>query len=102
MKKMYIVITVILIQIMILSGCKPYRENWIYGKTSIEIEERYGKFDFTYGEPDEQGLYRLCRCSYIATPAKKGYFGTTPATYFVIAFNGSGVAVLCEYVQESA
>lgn len=102
MKKMCSIIIVLLLPVIILSGCKPYSENWVLGKTSIEIEERYGKFDYVGKEPDKNGLYWCCQCVYIAKPQKTGYFGTTLPVHFRISFNGSGIAVKCEYVTPGA
>ena len=45
---------------------EKYNKEEIIGKTSNEIIDAYGEFDNTIGIdiPDENGVYRNCKCGY--------------------------------------
>lgn len=72
-----------------------YNEDWIKGKTSEEIIEKYGEFSWCLGPPDDDGVYRSTKCSYELKPAKIGFLGTTPPKLFSIVFDDSGIAIEC-------
>lgn len=68
-----------------------YHKNWIMGKTSAEIQERYGQFDQTGMPVSADGLYRGCICSYFVTKERVA----KPLIMFSIGFNKSGIAYEC-------
>ena len=73
----------------VLSGC-GYDEEWIIGKTSVEIQEQYGTFYRVELLPDSryEGYYLI-------KEERVGYLGTYPEEYFVIRFDENGIAVDC-------
>lgn len=80
------------------SACSPsyeYDPDWIIGKTSKEVVERYGQFDNTTMLPHEDGLYYSSICSYIIVEARVRFLGTTPPQLFSIGFNSKGIAHRC-------
>ena len=104
MKKMCMVIVLIMLPMITLTGCKPYkkwliRESWVIGKTSIVIEENFGEFDCDDEEPDEDGMYRNCWCRYLIKESKTKWYGTTPDLFFYIYFNENGIAERCYYEE---
>ncbi len=84
---------------VVFSGCSQtkYNEDDFLGLTSKEIQERYGKFDNVRNNPDDDGLYKLCRCGYIVKPAQKGFWGKTEPELFMISFDANGIAYKCVY-----
>lgn len=96
MKRILAIILLTLLILCVLSGCeKKYSEGEIIGLTSSEVVEKYGDFDRKQGTPDEEGLYRDCACGYLISEKRVGFFGTTPPEYFMIYFDGDGVAHWC-------
>ncbi len=77
-------------------GADPCDEEWLIGKTSAEIIERYGEFDHTHGDPSEDGLYRNTSCGYLTKDKRAGFFGTSPEEYYMITFDAEGRAVSIE------
>lgn len=69
-----------------------YDEKWILGKTSQEVEARYGKFHITSGSKSADGLYRRGLGCYILKEKEGDFPGARPETLFQIAFNGDGIA----------
>ena len=54
------------ILIFMLSGCgKNFNSDDYIGKTSAEIIEEYGAFDYVLGDIDTEGLYKSTKCGYI-------------------------------------
>ncbi len=101
MKKNIIrIICFMLCGVMLLSfyACtaEPYDEEWIIGKTSEEIKEKYGEFDHTHNDPSEDGLYRDTSCGYLTKDKKVGSLGTSPEEYYMIRFDSEGRAVSIE------
>ena len=84
----------IVILIISLSSCsQKYDDKWILGKTSSEIEEKYGTFDYIYSDPDQiDGNYYNGGCAYLTKEEKVGYLGTDPAEYYMIYFDSEGKA----------
>ena len=91
----------ITIPLMINKCTKPqYNEKWIIGKTSDEVQERFGEFDgsrsrhpLKYPEYCVDGDYKYAVCYYITKPSRVGYFGTDPEERFSIIFDEKGVAI---------
>jgi len=81
--------------LMSLAGCARHRydEGWILGKTSAEVEARYGPFAISGLDRDEDGRYRSCLCGYVIKEKRVGALGTDPEILFVIHFNAEGIAV---------
>ncbi|MBQ9793669.1 MAG: hypothetical protein IJW34_01875 [Clostridia bacterium] len=85
----------------VLSGC-GYDEEWIIGKTSVEIQEQYGTFymvkllpDSRYVQADTEVLYTNAKGYYLIEEERVGWLGTYPEEYFVIRFDENGIAVDC-------
>lgn len=87
---------ILLAAVLCSCGGSDYDTDWIVGKTSAQIEERYGPF-YQCGMPaGADGLYRNCRCSLVITPRRAGFLGTSPAEVLAISFDGNGVAISTE------
>ena len=100
MKRIMTLLLVTVFVVLTLCGCKenrPYDEKDFIGLTSAEIIEKYGEFDNVRMPPDEDGLYRRCRCGYIVKEKQVGFWGTTPPEMFMIYFNDQGIAYKCAY-----
>ena len=87
-----------------LSGCSghSYDTDWIIGKTSAEIQERYGTFYqvivLPYGDLIEVNEDTICKNAkgyYLTKEERVGYLGTYPEEYFVIRFDENGIAIDC-------
>lgn len=95
-----IIVCLCYISLMIsLTGCsEKYNEEYIIGKSSDEIVSTYGEFDNIIGidVPDENGVYRNCKCGYTVEEAKKGFFGASDEILFYIHFDEKGLATECE------
>ena len=84
--------------IVMLSGCgKKFNPNNYIGKTSAEIIDEYGEFDYAVGEADDTGLYRSTKCGYTSKEKQRGFFGTSEEEFFFIYFDQNGVAHKCDY-----
>ena len=98
MMKRY-VLTFIAVIMLLLTGCSAkYKEDEIIGKRSDEIVDTFGEFDNVLGVdvPDEDGIYRSCRCGYIIKEGHSGFFGTSEEVLFYIEFDEDGIATACE------
>ena len=62
------------------------------GKTSNEIQSKYGEFDNRYTPPDADGVYRNTVCSYNVIDARVGFLGTEPPYLLSIRFDADGIA----------
>lgn len=67
-------------------------KNNVIGKTSAEIQERYGEFDNFQMHPGADGLFRNTSCSYVVIRECVGFLGTTPPYVISIGFDSNGVA----------
>ena len=78
----------------LFSSCvkNTYDTEWIIGKTSAEIEARYGKFYQCSMPISEDGLYRNARCSLLIKERRVGFLGTDPAEVLAISFDENGFA----------
>ena len=84
--------------IVMLSGCgKKFNSDDYIGKTSAEIIDEYGEFDYAIGEADDDGLYRNTKCGYISKEKNVGFLGTSEEEFFFIHFDERGVAYVCDY-----
>lgn len=82
-----------------LVGCsEKYDKEDIIGKTSNEIIDTYGEFNSIIGidAPDENGIYRNCKCGYTIEKAKQGFLGSSDEILFYIYFDENGIATDCE------
>ena len=69
-----------------------YDVDWMMGKTSAEIIERYGEFNCCLMPPCEDGLYRNCRCGYTIRERTHGFMDAIEEKILFIHFDGNGVA----------
>ena len=100
MKQKRITLAVISIFIMVFllsvaNRSSRYNEKNFVGKTSAEIINQYGPFDFVTLYPKEDGLYKNCRCGYIIQESSTGFWGTSREMMFFIVFDESGIAASC-------
>lgn len=71
-----------------------YDCDWIIGKTSLEVEEKYGEFyHLGYRRPSD-GLFCSTECHYLLRE-KTDIFGYTDIVLFSIRFDENGVATEC-------
>ncbi len=94
-----IIASLIMLIMISLSSCfQKYDEQWILGKSSSEIEEKYGSFDYFYGNPDCRldGNYYNGGCAYIVKEENVGFLGTSPSEYYMIYFSSDGKAYRIE------
>lgn len=78
-----------------LFGCASdwrYNKEWMTGKTSKQIQARYGDFDGHSEEASEDGLYRDCRCVYILKKDQRNWGGTEFDEFLYILFDENGIA----------
>lgn len=87
-----------LLLIFILSGCgKKFNSDDYIGKTSADIIEEYGDFDYVLEDTDPEGLYKSTKCGYTYREKKVGFLGTSEEEFFFIHFNERGIAYKCDY-----
>lgn len=100
MKRRRIVVFFLLVCLLttLFSACSkhPYDEEWILGKTSAEIEAKYGRFDREENRPQEDGMFYSCSVGYIIKESRVSFFGMTTEELFIIHFNAEGIADSCE------
>ena len=92
----FLVLFLCLIVVLWLLARPKYDIFWINGKTSSEIETRYGAFSQCGMPPDRDGLYRNCRCSLLIRDEQVGFFGKIPAKVLAITFDERGFAIETE------
>lgn len=71
---------------------KLYDKDWIIGKTSSEVEERYGKSDICLDKTKTGDNYVETGCGYLTGQKLKGLFGTSTDEFLMIFFDADGVA----------
>ena len=100
-KKKHIIVTLCFVLLIMLTlinlvSCTKtkYDKDWILGKTSSEIEEKYGSFHSapTSSDSKKDGNYFNCSCFYLIREERVGFFGTDPAMYYRIYFDSDGKA----------
>ena len=69
-----------------------FDEEWIIGKNSSEIEEKYGKFDFLSVDRKSDGKIYRGKAGYLTKEEHTGYLGTDPEEFYVIYFDSDGIA----------
>ena len=90
-------VLLILLSFIIVTCCscvdEKYDKKWIIGKTSSEIEERYGKFDILLNdEKDENGNYINEGCGYLTKEGKHWPIASKWDEFLIIYFDENGVA----------
>ena len=84
--------------IFMLSGCgRKFDPDDYIGKTSAEIMEEYGEFDYVVGDMETDGLYRSTKGGYIYREKQVGFLGTSEEEFFFIYFDENGIAYKCDY-----
>ncbi|MCR4903538.1 MAG: hypothetical protein K6A23_11820 [Butyrivibrio sp.] len=84
--------------IFMLSGCgKKFNSDDYIGKTSAEIIEEYGEFDYVVGDTETEDLYKSTKCGYIYREEQVGFLGTSEEELFFIHFDQRGIAYKCDY-----
>ena len=82
--------------LLCISGCAKYREKDILGKTVSQIQETYGTFDLMgVSFVTTDSTYRGIGSGYLVKESTVGFLGTSPAEYFFIVFDESGIAIDC-------
>ena len=69
-----------------------FDEDWIIGKNSSEIEEKYGEFDFLAVDRESDGKIYRGKAGYLTKEKYVGYLGTDPEEFYVIYFDSDGIA----------
>lgn len=87
-------LSILLIISIIAAFCQInylYHKNWIIGKTSAQIQERYGKFDQVGMSPASDGLHKNCSCAYFISKMHYADY----LDMFCISFDSNGIAYEC-------
>ena len=93
MKKVFLMSLFVII-VFCLTGCgSKYREDDFVVKTSLQIENEYGKFDCIGMPVGADGVYRNTSCGYTIREARVGFWGTDPEWLYFISFDENGVAI---------
>ena len=79
-----------------LTSCSRYDEDWILGKTSSEIVEKYGEFDLCFGgtELRADGNYYDGACGYVTKEIDPEIYPSDE--YYMIYFDEEGKAYKVE------
>ena len=78
-----------------LTGCgSKYSNDDFIGKTSIQIDAEFGKFDCCGKPIGTDGMYRNTSCGYTVREPQVGFLGTNPEWLIFIVFDENGIA--CE------
>lgn len=100
--KLFLSFVLVVIALTLLASCSDkfkygYDTEWIIGKKSSEIVERYGEFD-AFSMPREDrfidGEWRSASCGYITFKGTAGFLGTPPNEYYMIVFDSEGKACI--------
>ena len=106
-----IILGIILTFVVVVCICEEnynygFDEEWIIGKTSVEVEQKYGKFDSPNREMVERqghysdGLFRDIYCEYIIHERMDDFFwGVREKKAFCVRFDENGVAVSCFWLE---
>ena len=97
--KILFLFALLFIALLLLSSCSDkfkygYDSEWIIGKKSSEIVERYGQFEYyTWGEDRFiDGEWRNAGCGYKTFEGTAGFLGTPPDEFYLIWFDSEGRA----------
>lgn len=79
-----------------LTSCSRYDEDWIIGKTSTEIVEKYGEFDLCFGKTElgADGNYYNGACGYMTKKIDPEIYPSDE--YYMIYFDEEGKAYKVE------
>ena len=103
MKRIIALVITLSIFMLCMTGCTSlkYPKKKMIGMTSIEMVEKYGRFDISGGPPDEDGLYRHRAAGYVVIEENKsllGYlFRIDQGWYLLFTFDENGVATSYRY-----
>ena len=104
MKRIIALVITLSIFILCMIGCtlqKYYPQKKMIGMTSIEMVEKYGRFDIASGPPDEDGLYRRRAAGYVVIEENKSLLGRLfridHGWYLLFTFDENGVAASYRY-----
>ena len=86
---------IIVFLLLVINRSSRYNERNFIGKTSAEIINQYGPFDFVTLYPEEDGLYKNCKCGYTIQESSTGFWGTSRELLFFIVFDENGIAISC-------
>lgn len=89
--------------ILLITGCTSgYRSSEMIGKTSAEIIQQYGAFDYLTMHAEDDGLYKNCRCGYTIREAYPSFLGRKEEILYFITFDENGIAIKFQkgYVRE--
>ena len=90
-KKTVIILAIIIISIIIFAvfnvTSTKLSENWIIGRSSNEIEERYGEFDLNF---ENKSAYEIPEDFF--DRVWRYFMGGTPINYYYIEFDENGMA----------
>jgi hypothetical protein len=96
MKKILAAFLICVVSLFALSGCgNKYSAEDFIGKTSLEIEAEFGKFDLEGIKSSQDGLYKNTACGYTIKEKQKGFLGADPEILIFIDFDENGVATHC-------
>ena len=97
-KKISVIICCLCLMITLVGCSEKYNEKDIIGKSSNEIISAYGEFDNVIGidVPDENRVYRNCKCGYTVEKSKQGFLSSSDEILFYIHFDENGIATDCE------
>ncbi|MBO5914572.1 MAG: hypothetical protein J6Q72_04415 [Clostridia bacterium] len=96
MKKRIAPLLLLLALSLFLCSCGTrYDEDDFIGKTSLEIEAEFGKFDCTGRDAGADRLYTNTACGYTIREPRVRFLGTDPEWLFFISFDENGVADSC-------
>lgn len=95
-----VLFTCLLVAVLVCQLLYVSNVNWIIGKNSAQIQEKYGKFENLMMSPSPDGLYRDTCCSYYVWEGRNGWFLNYPPMMFSIRFDENGIAYECR-LQEA-
>ena len=102
-KKIFIFAVILIVSFLIVgvfNSCNlqtsKYDKDWIIGKTSSEIEDRYGSFDIYLNNEKYGNNYCETGCGYLTKNGEKGAFGLSTDEFIMIFFDENGVAYSIE------
>ena len=75
---------------------RGYDTHWIIGKTSAEIQERYGEFDYWFAPKPSDGLCCNMMCGYIVKEKYDSFVFYSWELILAIWFDSDGVAYKLE------
>lgn len=100
MKRLFAFMMVLIMGCLSMVSCsfdnayssKNYNKEWMIGKTSSEIEIKYGEFDICLNEEKIGSNYCNTGCGYLTKKQENGVFGTKSDEFIMIYFDENGKA----------